>query len=141
MMGKPTRGERNNNPGNIRISSAPWTGKVLGTDSEFEFFDTPEYGIRALAKIILNYGSKYELKTVRRIINRWAPPSENNTDAYVEVVCGAMRCDEADMLNLKDDLVLGRLVKAIIRHENGRCIYTDAQIKVGIDMALGKTFV
>merc|ERR1712032_1522659 len=44
------RGFRNNNPGNIEKSHIAWAGKVAGSDSRFETFDTMENGTRALAK-------------------------------------------------------------------------------------------
>src|SRR3569833_3001877 len=81
-----TRGLRNNNPGNIRKTATDWRGEVVGSDSAFETFATPEAGIRALAVLLRNYQRKYGLRTVRAIITRYAPPSENNTESYVSAV-------------------------------------------------------
>src|SRR3569832_2780970 len=83
-----TRGLRNNNPGNIRKTATDWRGEVVGSDSAFETFATPEAGIRALAVLLRNYQRKYGLRTVRAIITRYAPPSENNTESYVSAVAG-----------------------------------------------------
>ena len=50
-----TRGERNNNPGNIRQTDADWIGeRATDSDPAFEEFTTPEDGIRALARLLLN---------------------------------------------------------------------------------------
>ena len=71
------RGIRNNNPGNIRWGSA-WQGlKVDGKEQDKDFcvFIAPEYGIRAMCKILLNYSRLYKINTVAGIIHRWAPPS------------------------------------------------------------------
>jgi hypothetical protein len=70
--------------------------------------------------------------TVRRIINKYAPPSENVTSAYVSAVCRDM--------NVSPDAVLSAdaipaLVAAIIHHENGRVIYTQAQLSQGVSLA------
>jgi hypothetical protein len=129
------RGIRNCNPGNIRISSAPWQGKITPShDPEFETFDTPENGIRALGKIILTYYNKHKLKTVRDIIMRWAPPTENNTTAYIDAVADQLLVGPDDELVLTKDK-LAALVEAIIGHENGSCPYDMATVDRGIERA------
>ena len=129
-----TRGERNNNPGNIRKSAIDWKGEVLGDDKAFETFNTPEEGIRALAVLLKNYYQKHGLKTVRKIINRYAPANENDTDAYIDAVCKDMEV-MADQILVLSDTVLFNFVTAIIRHENGRVIYNTETIKKGIEIA------
>lgn len=134
-----TRGERNNNPGNIRESDGDgthWKGeRATDDDKSFEEFDTPEDGIRALAKVLLNYQRKHGLRTVSAIINRWAPTNENDTLAYVDAVAKSIGVLTLAELDLEDSSILFGLVKAIIRHENGRVIYNDRQIDDGISMA------
>ena len=78
---KKTRGMRNNNPGNIRQTSIKWLGEedystpgVTDDDPSFEEFDTMEYGIRALGRLLRNYQRLYGLETIHQIINRYAPP-------------------------------------------------------------------
>lgn len=137
---KPTRGERNNNPGNIREypgDRTAWQGeRATDDDLEFEEFETPAAGIRALAKVLLAYQVKYGIRSVRGFINRWAPSSENNTDAYVRAVSKRMGVKETEALDITDRSTLAKLVGAIIWHENGRCIYSDVAIKEGIERAL-----
>ena len=82
------RGIRNNNPGNIR-HGAKWQGLKENSrdlDPAFCVFKNPIYGIRALAKGLLNYKKLYGLNTVRSIISRYAPPNENQTLAYIQSV-------------------------------------------------------
>lgn len=130
------RGERNNNPGNIRISGATWQGKISpNTDGAFEQFDSPENGIRALAIILKNYQVLHGLKTVRQIVNRWAPPNENDTGAYVNAVAGDMGVDADEAISISDPPTLQALVSAIIKHENGRVAYDDATIGAGVQRA------
>ena len=134
-----TRGERNNNPGNIRLSPTgePWIGEQANEDDPaFCQFDTPEDGIRALAKTLIAYQRKHNLNTVREMIGRWAPPSENDTDAYVYAVSQDMDVTPTQALNLNDSATLANLCKAIIRHENGRVIYSDEQVNEGVQRAL-----
>src|SRR5574337_804815 len=90
----PSRGIRNNNPGNIRKSSEPWRGLAAAKDQKdpaFFTFETPEWGIRAMAVILRTYQTKYGLRTIRAIIGRWAPSAENDTDAYVDAGRGIQK--------------------------------------------------
>jgi len=128
-----TRGERNNNPGNIRKSAAPWQGKVQGTDTAFETFADPQSGIRALAKLLKNYQAR-GLNTVRKIIRTYAPDSENNTAAYIKAVAQKLNVSPDDVLTFSQDQ-LTTLVAAIIAHENGRVIYSSADISSAVSLA------
>lgn len=127
------RGVRNFNPGNIRRNSTIWMGMAATqTDPSFVQFVAPEYGIRAIAKIMKSYRA-LGLNTIREVIRRWAPPSENNTDSYVASVCAECSVGPDDAVDL--DTVMPLLVKAIIYHENGCCPYTEEQIHSGIALA------
>jgi hypothetical protein len=125
------RGIRNNNPGNIRYDGTKWLGlAVPPSDGAFCRFIDAGHGIRAMAKIIANYGKLRGLDTVRQIIGRWAPPNENNTAAYVGSVARALRCSADAPLDIAS--ALPALCRAIIRHENGACPYDAAEIERGI---------
>lgn len=135
------RGIRNNNPGNIDKSASAWKGKVphsRNTDSRFEQFENTDgtpghvWGIRALYRTLLTYRNTHNLKTVRGIINRWAPSSENNTAAYVAEVAKAVGKGEGAELALSD---YPALVAAIIKHENGVQPYPAADINKAIALA------
>ena len=84
-----TRGMRNCNPLNIRrVAGTRWKGqRAEQTDREFVQFSSVEYGIRAAFCLLETYRRKYKAVCVEDIINRWAPPSENDTRKYVETVC------------------------------------------------------
>lgn len=115
------RGIRNNNPGNIRHSNDKWQGKARDQpDEDFIKFESPEYGIRALARVLIRYYDAYDLDTVRKIISRWAPPVENNTLAYVTAVAEKLGVEPDDQIDVHDYNVMEPLVRAIIEHENGR---------------------
>ena len=80
-----TRGIRNNNPLNIRSNHHNmWKGKKADVDG-FVQFSSPELGIRAAAKTLKSYRKK-GLTTITGIINRFAPGSENNTEAYIHSI-------------------------------------------------------
>lgn len=120
-MTKLPRGIRNNNPGNIRRSADQWVGlKPRQDDPDFCQFTAPSDGIRALMKILLAYYRRHNLVTVRQLIGRWAPPNENQTDAYVAAVCDSLGVLADSALKVDSVGVLVGLARAIVRHENGR---------------------
>ncbi len=129
------RGERNNNPGNIRLSATRWQGQVDGADPAFVTFATPQDGIRALAKLLRNYQTIHGLRTVRAIIARYAPASENNTGTYVGAVASALGVSPDAPIDLNSDATLQQLVAAIIQHENGRNVYAADTIAAGVALA------
>lgn len=128
------RGIRLNNPGNISYGD-PWRGMTADQkDPRFITFLSPEYGIRALARVLLNYQRKHGIRTVEGIITRYAPPFENDTKAYVAAVAAACKVAPTDVIDVAE--YLPDLVPAIIRHENGRQPYAPETLKQGISMAL-----
>ena len=130
------RGLRNNNPGNIKDDGTPWLGKV-GSDGIFVIFSDITWGIRAMAKAITTMVNRGD-NTIRLLINEWAPPSENSTDAYVNDVAGQTGQGADDLLQL-DPATLHDLIRAIINHENGAqaAQVLDADIDAGIALANG----
>lgn len=139
-----TRGERNNNPGNIDRNHIKWKGMSpdQSGDARFIVFTSAVWGIRALARNLLTYSTLYpegtpgDIDTVREIVNRWAPPVENDTGAYVKSVASAVGVGADDPIDVTDEELMCRLVKAIIRHENGRVVYEDDLILDGVQRAL-----
>lgn len=143
------RGLRNNNPGNIDYNPRnQWQGQ-LGIEGgvphpRFARFDSAENGIRAMAKLILNYRGKDGepgvgkpgIDTVHEVISRWAPGNENDTAAYVNTVARLMRVGPKDPLQLNNRLILVPLVSAIILHENGYNPYDTSVVAEGVSRAL-----
>lgn len=126
------RGIRNNNPGNIVRTSERWQGMSAdqSSDPRFVVFDSPVYGIRAIARILRKYEAA-GINTVQGIINRWAPPNENDTGAYARAVAAALGVSPTQPVALSDS-VMGGLIAAIIKHENGSQPYSGDLIVQGI---------
>ncbi len=113
---KEPRGFRNNNPGNIRWGDA-WKGlSDTRTDKSFCQFFSVEYGIRAIFKILDTYRNKHRLTTIARIVDRWAPPAENDTGSYIDAVSRSCEIGAHEIL---DGQTPSKLVHAIMHHENG----------------------
>ena len=128
---KLPRGIRNKNPGNIKLGTN-WDGLAAEqTDPTFCIFDEAVMGIRALQRILLTYRFTHKKATIDEIIYRWAPPSENSTDKYVEFVCKKLNKEKDVRLNnsMEDYLPL---VKAIIQMENGMQPYDDDLLVEGM---------
>jgi hypothetical protein len=129
-----TRGLRNNNPGNIRkVPGTVWQGQTPEqTDDAFVQFMSAEYGIRALTRVLNNYAAR-GLNTVADIINTYAPPSENDSSAYVNAV--AQQLNVAPDATIDVTAYLPSLIAAIVHHENGVQPYAFATIERGIALA------
>lgn len=115
-----TRSERNNNPGNIRLTGDRWRGQVLPPpDRGFVTFTEPKWGYRALFVILEGYMIRHGLVTIRSIIGRYAPPSENATAAYIRSVCRATGRGPDDPLD-PCGRVMQDLARAITLVEGGK---------------------
>jgi hypothetical protein len=129
------RGIRNNNPGNIRHGDK-WRGLAdKQTDASFCVFKAPEWGLRALVKILRNYQTKHGLKTVESIINRFAPQIENDTSSYILSVCQVLDVKPRDVIDVFEPGIMINLLKAVIRHENGIQPYSDEVLKKSLELA------
>lgn len=124
-----TRGISNHNPGNINYHPAnQWQGQLpinKAIEPRFCRFISPEYGIRALIKLLQTYHNK-GYNTVNKMINRWAPPNENGTQDYINYVATRLNMAPNDKLNPFDKNTAFILAKAIIQYENGAQPYDNA---------------
>lgn len=112
-----SRGVRNNNPGNIRKSKDQWEG-ATGDDGEFVTFDSPESGARAMAKNLMSYG-RQGYDSIEKILNRYAPPSENDTQSYIDSIVSATGIPATQSIDLTDPDTLVSLTQAMSFHETG----------------------
>ncbi|WP_211860899.1 structural protein [Neoroseomonas soli] len=134
---KATRGYRNRNPGNIEhVPANKWQGLAEPpSDGRFCRFVSHEHGIRALAALLTTYHDRHGLRTVRRIIDRWAPPRENDTGAYVAVVAGRVGVGADDPVDLHRHDQLRPMVEAIIAHECAGLAYPAGVIDRALTLA------
>lgn len=127
VINSDKRGIRNNNPCNIEYNKANnWLGQT-GTDGRFSKFSDSKYGIRAAAKLVSNYMSKYGLYNVKGIIGRWAPSEEsaNHTQGYIDYICKQMNITPTQTLEKNN---IPALIKHMIYFENGENPYTNDHI-------------
>ena len=126
------RGIRNCNPLNIRrVAGVVWKGqRHEQTDLEFVQFDGLAWGIRAAYCIFDTYRQKYKATCVEDIIARWAPPSENDTDRYVQTVCRLTGFGGKERLSENE---WPKLVKAMATVESGVTL-ADRDIELGVQL-------
>lgn len=82
------RNWRNNNPGNIEFGDFSRRFGAIGTDGRFAIFPSYEAG-KAAKEALIFEGRNYRNLTIEQAITRYAPPSENNTAAYINSVVQA----------------------------------------------------
>jgi len=120
------RNLRNNNPCNIRLGTSHWNGQArVQTDPAFVVFDSMAMGFRAAFKLLESYRNRFIIShkpwTIRSIIERWAPPNENATTAYIQRVV-QMTGISADKLLLLPEINgkdVVKIVKAMTAIEGG----------------------
>ena len=110
-----TRAWRNNNPGNIRDGDFARRRGAIGAAGGFAVFPNYEAGFAALTALLRT--STYQRLTVEQAINRYAPPIENDTSAYINMVEKQIGVSRATPMMMLSDTVLHNLAKAIEKHE------------------------
>jgi hypothetical protein len=114
------RGMRNNNPGNIE--DGPFAQKLpgyIGSDGRFAKFASLDDGNAAMETLLRSYGNR-GFNTPDAIVNRWAPPSDNNpTKAYAANIAKALGVDPTTKIDLNNPQTMATIRTAMTRQENG----------------------
>ena len=115
----------------------------MGDDgSGFETFEDNTQAFRATAIILKTYNKSYfKMKmTVPQMLSRWAPPSENDTQSYIDHVLDTTGLDKDDVIDTSDEEMMLNIIKVMTKHEIGANNYNsynewDSEILDGIRMA------
>lgn len=105
-----------NNPGNIRYNPAI-PGIIGKTEKGFSVFASEPDGLKAILYLLNLYYTKYGLTTIRGIINRYAPPTENKTSVYAQFVAKQSGFGLDQKLSKSD---LWKLIKPMVKMESGK---------------------
>lgn len=125
-----TRGIRNKNPFNIKLSDNSWLGKISNpknTDRVFEQFYSLDYGLRAGMQLLRGYIAR-GFDTPKKILSRFAPKSENNTDSYLAFVLDSPLHSD-DCLSV-DSLSFYWLCQRICKYESDYDFSYDDYIRI-----------
>ena len=116
-----SRGLTNCNPGNIRQSKTRYKGERRPSrDSEFKEFESIAYGYRAMFVLLDTYSRRYGLCTIRQMLNRYAPPSENFTEGYIRFVSAKTGIAPDEIINSRAARDMVPIVAAMSQIENGK---------------------
>jgi hypothetical protein len=110
--------------------------KEGGANGRFAVFGSMEEGISALAGQLQRYAAR-GIDTVSSIISKWAPPSENNTVAYINAVAKKLGVDANQHLDLSKNETLKALIEGIANVEVGRGRVSDSAINAGLQLHAG----
>lgn len=128
------RGLRNNNPGNLRYAGKlVWYGEIEPDSDGYCRFPTPALGLRALFITFRTYQEVHRLKSPRLMILRFAPPTENNVEAYVQDVCERGPFHPDWPVDLEREGL--EWLRAVVHHELGADPYTLIDYTNAIHMA------
>jgi hypothetical protein len=127
------RGLRNNNPLNIRHNADHLQGEIKpGTDKSFKTFPSLPYGYRAAFVVLATYLSRGQ-NTIEKIIAKWAPPIENNTEGYIKSVEKYSGVPRNKQLTVADGADYILIVAAMSFVENG--VNADiSEVKAGFNL-------
>jgi len=128
-------GFRNNNPGNLRPGVVPWMGQI-GVSNNFCQFKDMSWGLRAMALDLSNKITRDGLNTITAIITKYAPPSENDTQSYINLVSQYTGWGASDIIDFNSDSLL-TLMRAQMNVEDGKKyadLLSDADILEGISL-------
>ncbi|WP_460208447.1 hypothetical protein [Klebsiella oxytoca] len=118
-------GIRNKNPGNLRFANQ--YGAIRG-EGGFAKFGNDEAGISALHRQLGLYFGR-GLNTISKIVNKYAPASDNNNvPAYINALMRATGKGAHETLDFGDTETIISLMNGIINHEVGRGHYSRNQI-------------
>jgi hypothetical protein len=104
-----------NNPGNIRPGNKEIDKLAIGTIEsvygKYLYFPNKELGFKALKILLLK---NYPNHTLQQCIEKFAPPSENNTSQYVATLTKHLQCSPNTLIKNCD---ISKLMKAIAKIE------------------------
>jgi len=132
LMNRKPINVRNNNPLNIRFNKKnKWNGQT-GESGGFAVFESPEYGFRAAYKLISTYQTAYDLYSVKEIISRWAPDSENDTQGYIDFITEKLNKWEWTPVTRQE---IAPLLYYMAQFEGAKDAFTIEQVNAGIGLA------
>jgi hypothetical protein len=107
-----SRGDRNNNPGNIKMGAFAKAHGATGEDEMgFAKFQDPIAGATAMANLL---ASKYQSLSVEQIVNKWA---DHPTPGYLATVMKESGFAAGDKPNLQDPETVVKLMRGMSRAE------------------------
>ncbi len=141
MLAAIPRGVTLSNPGDLERDGDAFHydgEKVPSSDPVLREFIADSWGLRAILVCFLAYIRRDDIETLGAAIERYAPPGQNDTEAYKAAVCTACSAAEwtpftVDWLHSHAELLLN----IITQREVGR-VYPAATTTLAISLAFGE---
>ena len=112
------------NPGNVRhYANDTWLGEITDgrAPGQFARFDTPQHGLRAASRVVLNIANRLgDNPTLDGIIGRYSPPNENNTTRHASTVSSLSGIARDATIDTGDTGQMVDLMRGIVGAENPR---------------------
>lgn len=128
-----SRAERNNNPGNLEYRGQQGAVPEDGS-GRFAKFGSPAEGSAALVRQLQLYGQR-GINTLEKIISKYAPPGENDTQGYIDALSKKLGVSPREELDLNNADTLSGLVKGIGRQESGKDFLSNQDVLTGLKLA------
>lgn len=77
------------------------------------------YGYRAMFVLLHSYNRRYGLNSIRGMLNRYAPPTENFTEGYIRFVANRTGIDANTIIDTLCERDMVAIVRAMSEIENG----------------------
>lgn len=135
-----TRGVRNNNPGNIEYGPFTRAHGATGREPEGRFarFATAQDGLNALADKLRDYMG-HGRDSVKSIMEKYAPPGENDTEKYVAFLAKRIGVDPNAHLDPNNLQQLTGMMDGIVRYENAKNPYAPEMLQRAAARGVGIT--
>jgi hypothetical protein len=135
-----SRGFDCNNPMDLEVNEHfCWQGEIRPTTDPSGVlcdFDTPISGLRAGALDLYNQQALHSLNTWTEVITKYAPPSENDTEAYIAAMCAGTGVGPNDQIDLSDPSFLAKACHLVIIQEQGKDPYINGEVEKAISTFL-----
>ena len=121
MGGQPKTSPKTPPPANPTGTNQFNVGNLrpVGASTGFQQPASYEEGIRAMDENLKVYGTKHKINTLRGVISRYAPSSENDTEAYIKYVAQRTGLDPNQEIDLTNPAVRHVITGPMILMEKG----------------------
>lgn len=94
----------------------------------FQRFRSTADALVAMGRQLVTYQKRDNLNTIAQILYRYAPPNENDTEGYIRFVSRMTGFARNQALNLSDASQLEKLMRAMLRMEQGHDVIGSSEL-------------
>lgn len=110
-----SRAWRNNNPGNMGKKGFSDSHGAISDDGTFAIFPSLEVGNKAQFSLLKS--PAYQKSSLKDALYKYAPPNENNTEAYLKFIEDKTGVDRDAQMNSLSDKQISDIQNAMVSYE------------------------